>query len=150
MFHALVQRGEQGWRLQFYPVSQWNLYEQKSWHLQGMEKRRGWKELMCEQCGLELEGEWSSLAVVAARLSEVLANGPNWPNLMLVVRWPALVKDKKARGMISHSLQPVFFKDSRWLSKTRQVKSGAECNLKGEKLKENKKKTSGGKKAHIN
>lgn len=73
------------------------------------------------QSSLKLEGEWSSLAVVAARVSQVWSNGPTWPNLLLVVRWPALVRGNKARGTLSHSLQPVFVKDSQWLSKNRQV-----------------------------
>lgn len=70
---------------------------------------------------LKLEGEWSSLAAVAARVSQVCSNGPTWPNLLLVVRWPAPLRGDKARGTLSHSLQPVFVKDSQWLSKNSQV-----------------------------
>lgn len=73
------------------------------------------------QSSLKLEGEWSSLAAVAARVSQVWSNGPTWPNLLLVVRWPAPVRGDKARGRLSHSFQPVFVKDSQWLSKNSQV-----------------------------
>lgn len=64
------------------------------------------------QSSLKLEGEWSSLAVVAVQVSQVWSNGPTWPNLLLVVRWPAPLRGDKARGTLSHSLQPVFVKDS--------------------------------------
>ena len=94
----------------FFIVLQWELAE-KSWHLQGEEKRGRWYG-RDGQSSLKLEGEWSSLAAVAARVSKVWSNGPSWPNLLLVVRWPAPQRGDKARGTLSHSLQPVFVKDS--------------------------------------
>lgn len=48
-------------------------------------------------------------------------NGPTWPNLVLVVRWPVPLWGDKARGTLSHSLLAVFAKDSQWLSKNTQV-----------------------------
>ncbi len=119
--HTHTQENGVDW-MDFFRALQWDLAEQKSWHLQGEEERRGgvdggWGG----QSSLKLEGEWSSLAVVAARVSQVWSNGPPWPNLLLVVRWPAPLWGDKARGTLSHSLQPVFVKDSQWLSKKRQV-----------------------------
>lgn len=73
------------------------------------------------QSSLKLEGEWSNLAIAATQVSQVWSDGPSWPNLLLVVRWSALLPGDKARGTLSHSLQAVFVKDSQWLSKNRQV-----------------------------
>ncbi|KAG7512363.1 hypothetical protein JOB18_027220 [Solea senegalensis] len=47
----------------------WELAEQKRCHLQG--KRRGVVVGELARVVLKLEGEWSSLAVVAARVSQV-------------------------------------------------------------------------------